>query len=231
VDAPAYSSRAYGYIANLRNSYQEVHLSHISIGGQQATEYDTSQLDKHDNMLLIPAILVIVGIVLVLLLRAIVIPLLLLLTVVCSFAGSLGISALLFKHVFHFQGMDPGLLLYIFLFVVALGVDYNIFLMHRARQETVKHGTAEGTLRALRLTGGVITSAGLVLAGTFATLAQLPIVQLTQIGVAVALGILIDSFLVRSFLVPAAVLPIGDRGWWPSKLAKTAGSSDKEMPV
>jgi RND superfamily putative drug exporter len=224
IDAPAYSNQAYSYIASLRSSYQKAQLSGVNVGGRQATQYDLSRFDKRDNLVLIPVILVIVGLILVLLLRALVIPLLLLVTIVCSFAGSLGISVLIFNHVFHFQGMDPGLLLYIFLFVVALGVDYNIFLMHRARQETVKHGTREGILRSLKVTGGVITAAGLVLAGTFATLAQLPYVELTEVGVAVALGILIDSFLVRSFLVPAAVLTIGERGWWPGKLAKASAA-------
>jgi len=215
--ATPYSNAAFSYIADLRTNYKQAGLHDVNVGGQQATQSDMSRLDKWDNVVLMPIILLIVGVVLVILLRSIVAPIMLLMTVILSFAASFGLSVLIFQHLFHFQGMDPALPLYIFLFVVALGVDYNIFLMERARQESTKHGTHEGMLHALRVTGGVITAAGLVLAGTFTALAQLPIITLTEVGVAVALGVLIDSFLVRSFLVPAAVLTVGPKTWWPKK--------------
>jgi putative drug exporter of the RND superfamily len=218
--ATPYSNAAFAYIADLRAQYQRAGLQSIAVGGDQASQYDYSQIAKRDDRILMPIILVIVGIILGLLLRSIVAPILLLLTVMISFAGSFGMSVFIFQDLFHFQGMDPAFPTYIFLFVVALGVDYNIFLMDRARQEATQKGTQEGILHALRVTGGVITAAGLVLAGTFAALAQIPTVATTEIGVAIALGVIIDSFLVRSFLVPAAVLIIGKKVWWPSRLAK-----------
>jgi RND superfamily putative drug exporter len=130
--------------------------------------------------------------------------------------------------VFDFPGMGPELPLFAFIFLVALGIDYNIFLMARVREETLSHGTRAGTIRGLAVTGAVITSAGLVLAGTFSTLAVLPLVFLTEIGFVIAVGVLIDTFLVRSLLVPALVLDIGDRVWWPSALAHVAGRKERE---
>jgi RND superfamily putative drug exporter len=145
---------------------------------------------------------------------------LLMATVVLSFAAALGVSYVVFDVVFGFPGSDPSLPLFAFVFLVALGIDYNIFLMARVREEAQKHGTREGMLRGLAVTGGVITSAGIVLAGTFAVLAVLPLVFLSELGFAIACGVLLDTFVVRSTLVPALVLDIGSRVWWPSKLAR-----------
>jgi putative drug exporter of the RND superfamily len=140
-------------------------------------------------------------------------------TVVVSFAASLGVSALVFNHVFHFANSDPSFPLFVFVFLVALGIDYNIFLMTRVREETLQHGTRDGILRGLAVTGGVITSAGAVLAATFIVLGVLPIVFLAELGFAVAFGVLLDTILVRSIIVPALSHDIGRRIWWPSKLA------------
>ena len=164
--------------------------------------------------------LLVILLVLAVLLRALIAPLLLIATVVLSFAATLGVCALVFNHVFGFAGADPSFPLFAFVFLVALGIDYNIFLMTRVREETlrVRHPRA-GSLRGLAVTGGVITSAGLVLAATFAVLGVLPLVFLAEIGFAVAFGVLLDTILVRSVLVPALSHDIGKKIWWPSKLA------------
>jgi len=166
-------------------------------------------------------ILVVLGFVL----RALVAPLILIATVVLSFLASLGVSAIFFNHVFHFANADPAFPLFAFVFLVALGIDYNIFLMTRVREETLEHGTRQGVIRGLAVTGGVITSAGLVLAATFVVLGVLPIVFLAEIGFTVAFGVLLDTILVRSILVPALSHEIGKKIWWPSKLA-AAGAKD-----
>jgi RND superfamily putative drug exporter len=165
-------------------------------------------------------VLVVVLLILVILLRSVLAPVLLVATVILSFVAALGVGYFAFDVLFDFPGSDPSLPLFAFVFLVALGVDYNIFLVARAREETLKHGTREGVLRALAVTGGVITSAGIVLAGTFSVLAVLPLVFLTEIGFVVAFGVLLDTFLVRSVLVPALFLDIGKNVWWPSALAK-----------
>jgi RND superfamily putative drug exporter len=154
-------------------------------------------------------------------------PVLLVLTVVLSFGASLGISSLLFKHVFGFAGADPSLPLFVFVFLVALGIDYNIFLMTRVREETLHRGTRAGSLTALAATGGVITSAGLVMASTFLVLGTLPLVAFAEIGVAVALGVLLDSMVVRPVLVTALNLDLGSRIWWPSKLDRTRDPAEE----
>jgi RND superfamily putative drug exporter len=161
-------------------------------------------------------------IVLSLLLRALVAPLLLIITVVLSYTAALGVSAVVFNHVLGFANADPGFPLFAFVFLVALGVDYNIFLMTRVREETLTHGTREGVLRGLALTGGVITSAGVVLAATFAVLGVLPLVFLAEVGFAVAFGVLLDTIVVRSILVPALAHDLGRRIWWPSRLSRAA---------
>ena len=168
-----------------------------------AINYDTQQASAHDRNLIIPIILLVILIVLGLVLRALVAPLLLILTVVLSFSAALGVSALVFNHVFHFANADPGFPLFAFVFLVALGIDYNIFLMTRVREETLQYGTRQGVLRGLAVTGGVITSAGFVLAATFAVLGVLPVVFLAEVGFAVAFGVLLDTIVVRSILVPA----------------------------
>ena len=156
--------------------------------------------------------------ILIVLLRSLVAPLLLIVSVIVSFAAALGTGILVSEHIFGFTGVGPTLPLLAFVFLVALGIDYNIFLMARVREEAIKHGTREGTLRGLAVTGAVITGAGIVLAGTFGALAVLPLVVLTQIGFIVAFGVLLDTFVVRSVIVPAAVIDVGRRVWWPSKL-------------
>ncbi len=170
--------------------------------------------------MIIPIVLVLVFIILAALLRALVASLLLIATVVASYAAVLGLASVAFDVVFQFAGMDPSLPLLGFIFLVALGIDYNIFLMTRVRSETIESGTREGMIRGLTATGGVITSAGIVLAGTFSMLAVLPLAVLVEIGLLIAAGALLDTFLVRSLLVPALVLDIGPRVWWPSSLAR-----------
>ena len=161
-------------------------------------------------------------------LRSIVAPVLLIATVVLSFAAALGVSALVFDGVFGFPGADPVVPLFGFVFLVALGVDYNIFLMTRVREESVRHGTRAGVLRGLVVTGGVITSAGLVLAATFAALGVIPILFLAQIGFIVAFGVLLDALVVRSLLVPALSYDVGRWIWWPSKLSRETDHADAE---
>jgi RND superfamily putative drug exporter len=147
---------------------------------------------------------------------------LLIATVVLSFSATLGVCALVFNHLFHFANADPGFPLFAFIFLVALGIDYNIFLMTRVREETLRYGTRSGILRGLSVTGGVITSAGVVLAATFVVLGILPLVGLAEIGFAVAFGVLLDTIVVRSILVPALSTEIGKKIWWPSALARGA---------
>jgi RND superfamily putative drug exporter len=162
-------------------------------------------------------VLVAILLILVLLLRALVAPLYLVATVVLSFAATMGLAYLAFAYVFDSPGSDPSLPVFVFVFVVALGVDYNIFLIARVREEAARLGTREGVIAALESTGGVITSAGLILAGTFAVLMLLPLEQLFQLGFAVALGVLVDTFVVRSLLVPSIAFLLGDRSWWPGR--------------
>src|SRR4051794_25754838 len=177
---------------------------------------------RRDQKVVIPLVLAVVLLILGLLLRAIVAPLVLMATVVGSFAAAFGGSVVVFDTVLGFKGIDYSVPLLAFMFLVALGVDYNIFLASRAREETVRLGTREGMLKALAATGGVITSAGLVLAATFAVLVALPLVMLVELGFLVAFGVLLDALLVRSVLVPALTLLIGRRIWWPSRLSRPA---------
>ncbi len=190
-----------------------------AVGGVTATAVDTNAASIADRTLIIPIVLVVILLILMVLLRAVLLPLLLILTTVLSFGSAMGVAALLFNGVFGFPGADPAVPLYGFIFLVALGIDYNIFLMTRVREETLHHGTREGTLRGLRVTGGVITSAGVVLAATFAALSVIPILFLIQIAFIVAFGVLLDTFIVRSLLVPALAYDLGRVIWWPSRLA------------
>jgi RND superfamily putative drug exporter len=191
------------------------------VGGVTATAIDTNDASVHDRTLIIPVVLAVILVILMLLLRSVLAPVLLIATTVLSFGSALGISALVFEHVLDFPGADPAVPLYGFVFLVALGIDYNIFLMTRVREEALHHGTAEGVTRGLAVTGGVITSAGLVLAATFAALGVIPILFLAQIAFIVALGVLLDTFVVRTLLVPALVLDVGKAVWWPSALWRT----------
>jgi RND superfamily putative drug exporter len=190
----------------------------ILVGGQTAVGYDVDQSSRRDNRVIIPIVLVLIAIILGLLLRSIYAAALLLVTVVLSFAATLGVCALVFEHVFGFAGTDASFPLFAFVFLVALGIDYNIFLMTRVREESMKIGTRAGVIKGLTVTGGVITSAGIVLAATFGVLGVLPLVFLAELGFAVAFGVLLDTIVVRSLLVPALVREIGPKIWWPSKL-------------
>ena len=190
----------------------------ILVGGGTAVQYDTDVASRNDNRVIIPIVLIIIGIILGLLLRSILAAALLLLTVVLSFMATLGVCQLVFDNLFNFKGADASFPLFTFIFLVALGIDYNIFLMTRVREESLKLGTRMGVIKGLTVTGGVITSAGVVLAATFAVLGVLPLVPLAQLGFAVAFGVLLDTIIVRSLLVPALVHQIGPKIWWPSKL-------------
>jgi RND superfamily putative drug exporter len=200
------------------------------VGGVTAIAVDTNQASIHDRTLIIPLVLAVILVILMLLLRSILAPVLLILTTVLSFGSALGVAAIAFNGVFDFPGADPAVPLYAFVFLVALGIDYNIFLMTRVREEAKRHGTREGILRGLAITGGVITSAGLVLAATFAALAVIPILFLVQISFIVAFGVLLDTFIVRSLLVPALATDIGRAIWWPSRLWRDEGSADRREP-
>jgi RND superfamily putative drug exporter len=219
LDPDPYSTEAFDLIPVLRDTAKEAGGEDVLVGGTTAIERDLRAASVRDNRVIIPLVLLVVFIVLILLLRALAAPLILMATVVLSFAAALGVSYVAFDVLFDFPGSDPSLPLFAFVFLVALGIDYNIFLMARVREETERYGTRQGMLRGLAVTGGVITSAGIVLAGTFAVLAVLPLVPLTQIGFAVAFGVLLDTFVVRSTLVPALVFDIGPKVWWPSRLA------------
>jgi RND superfamily putative drug exporter len=190
----------------------------ILVGGGTAVQYDTDVASRQDNKVIIPIVLIIIGLILGLLLRSIAAAGLLLATVVLSFMATLGVCQLVFEHIFNFKGADASFPLFAFIFLVALGIDYNIFLMTRVREESMRIGTRRGVIRGLTVTGGVITSAGIVLAATFAVLGVLPLVFLAQLGFAVAFGVLLDTIIVRSLLVPALVHDIGPKIWWPSKL-------------
>jgi len=190
------------------------------IGGATAVQLDTNNASIRDRAIIIPVVLLAITIILAILLRSIIAPLLLLATTVLSFAASIGVAAVLFNNVWDFPGADPSVLLYAFVFLVALGIDYNIFLMTRVREESLKVGTAKGVIRGLVVTGGVITSAGVVLAATFAALGVIPILFLFQLAFIVAFGVLLDTLIVRSLLVPAIIKDIGPFVWWPGKVKK-----------
>jgi len=219
MTVPPDSSAAYTLVDHIRTTVHAIPGADAKVGGGTAINADVESAAAHDRDLLIPLILGVVFLILGLLLRAIVAPLVLIATVVLSFGTALGLSALFFKHVFGFAGADTSVPLFVFVFLVALGIDYNIFLMTRIREESARSGTRRGALIGLAATGGVITSAGLVLAGTFSVLGTLPLVEFTEIGFAVAIGVLIDTIIVRSVLVTALTLDIGQHMWWPSALA------------
>lgn len=189
------------------------------VGGQAAINLDVLEASNRDLRVIVPSILVVIFLVLCALLRSFVAPLLLVVANVVSFAATIGISSLVFDHVLGFGGSDPAIPLYGFVFLVALGIDYSIFLMTRVREESVRRGTRPGILVGLAVTGGVITSAGIVLAATFSSLTVLPLVFLVQVAFIVAFGVILDTFVVRSLLVPALAYDIGPRVWWPARLA------------
>ncbi|MEY3278347.1 MAG: hypothetical protein RLZZ426_833, partial [Actinomycetota bacterium] len=212
-----------GYIVEVRESVRAIDGAQALVGGSVAANYDVQESSRRDRTLIIPVILVVITLILMLLLRSVLAPILLVSTVVLSFAATMGVCAIVFNNIFNFPGADASFPLFAFVFLVALGIDYNIFLMTRVREESIKIGTRAGTLKALAVTGGVITSAGIVLAATFAALGIIPLVFLAELGFAVAFGVLLDTMLVRSVLVPALTHDIGKKIWWPSKLAITDG--------
>lgn len=207
-------------VKHLRSSLDSV-SPEILVGGNTAINLDVLDAAQRDLRVIIPTILAVIFVVLMLLLRSLVAAILLVIANVLSFGATVGVSALMFNHVFKFAGADPGIPLYAFVFLVALGIDYSIFLMTRVREESQDHGTRPGILIGLAVTGGVITSAGVVLAATFSALAVLPILFLVQIAFMVAFGVLLDTTVVRSLLVPSLAHDIGKKVWWPSKLARS----------
>ncbi|MGW6715537.1 MMPL family transporter [Streptomyces globisporus] len=220
LDDAADSDGAKETVAALRTAVHAVPGSDALVGGYTAQQYDTQRTAEDDRMLIVPVVLAIILVILVFLLRSLLMPVLLVATVALNFLATLGISSLVFTHVFGFSGTDSSVPLYGFVFLVALGVDYNIFLMSRVREESLRHGTREGILRGLTTTGGVITSAGVVLAATFAALGVIPLAFLVQIAFIVAFGVLLDTLVVRSLLVPALVRDIGPKAWWPGALSR-----------
>lgn len=220
--AAADSPVAADTVRELRVDLEEAETTAL-VGGITATDVDTIDASIEDRNLIIPIILTVILGILMILLRSILAPVLLVATTVISFGTAMGVSALVFNGVFDFPGADPAVPLFGFVFLVALGIDYNIFLMTRVREESLKHGTRQGVLRGLTVTGGVITSAGVVLAATFAALSVIPILFLVQLAFIVAFGVLLDTFIVRSLLVPALTYDIGRAVWWPSKLSREPG--------
>jgi RND superfamily putative drug exporter len=214
------SQAAYNTIDRVRAAVHAVPGANALVGGNTAINLDVKRASAHDRTVIIPVILAVVFVILALLLRALIAPIILIATVVLSFAAALGVSALMFNNVFNFGGADTSFPLFVFVFLVALGIDYNIFLMTRVREEAGKHGPRHGAITGLAATGGVITSAGAVLAGTFAALATLPVTFLAELGFAVAFGVLLDTLVVRSVLVTALNLDLGRWIWWPSRLAR-----------
>jgi RND superfamily putative drug exporter len=228
LDSDPTSKEAFATVDRVRAEVHQVPGADALVGGGSAINTDIENASLHDDRVIIPLVLVVVMLVLMVLLRALLSPLLLVATVVLSFGASLGLSSLIFRHVFGFAGADASLPLFVFVFLVALGIDYNIFLMTRVREETPQHGTRRASLIALGATGGVITSAGLVLAATFSVLATLPLVAFAEIGFAVALGVLLDTLIVRSVLVTAINLDLGSKIWWPNKLDRAGEPSPVE---
>jgi RND superfamily putative drug exporter len=221
LSAAADSDAADRAVRELRVAVHAVPGASAVVGGFTAINVDTSDASERDRNVIIPVVLLVIAVILAVLLRALLAPVLLIATVVLSFAATLGLCALIFRYLFDFPGVDTSFPLFAFVFLVALGIDYNIFLMSRVREESLAHGTRDGVLRGLVVTGGVITSAGVVLAATFSALAVLPLVILVELGVAVAVGVLLDTIVVRSLLVPALAHDIGSPIWWPSRLSRT----------
>lgn len=222
---PSDSDAAKATVDRVRDSVHALPDADAKVGGGTAALLDMEDAQTHDNYLVIPLVLIVVLLVLSVLLRALVAPLLLIGTVVLSLAAALGVSALVFRHVFDYAGEDVSFPLFVFVFLVALGIDYNIFLTTRIREEAAHQGTRRGVVTGLATTGAVITSAGLVLAGTFAALGTLPVVGFAEIGFAVAFGVLLDTFIVRSVLVTSLFLDVGPKVWWPNRLAHEDGGT------
>jgi putative drug exporter of the RND superfamily len=211
-----YSGAAAAAVATIRDALDEV-APHALLGGIPAENLDVEQTNARDTRLIVPIVLLVVALILIAVLRALVAPAYLIATVIASFAATLGLVTFAFSNLVGSGGIAFNLVLIAFIFLVALGVDYNIFLMTRAREEARRLGTRDGILAALENTGAVVTGAGLILAGTFATLILLPLEELVQIGAAVGVGVLLDTFVVRALLIPAITYLLGDRAWWPNR--------------
>ncbi len=211
--APA-SDEAFDTVDALRNSVHSVNADAL-VGGSDAKARDSATAAQRDRMVVIPAILAVVLAVLFVLLRSALAPLILVAVTVLSSVAALGLGGWASVHLFGFPALDNSTPLFAFLFLVALGVDYTIFLVTRAREETPEFGTRQGIVRAVSATGAVITSAGIVLAAVFCVLGVLPLIVLTQLGIIVGLGILLDTFVVRTVIIPALFTLIGPRIWWP----------------
>ncbi|MFD5159947.1 MMPL family transporter [Streptomyces hawaiiensis] len=231
MTAPADSEAAKQTVERVRDAVHAVPDADAKVGGGTAALLDADEATTHDNVLIIPLVLVVVLLILCVLLRALIAPLLLIGTVILSFAAALGISALAFRYLFDYAGEATDFPLFVFVFLVALGIDYNIFLTTRIREEATRQGTRAGVVTGLAATGAVITSAGLVLAGTFAALGTLPMVAFAEIGFTVALGVLIDTFIVRSVLVTSLFLDVGPKVWWPHRLARQDGGAPARESV
>ncbi|MFJ7104062.1 MMPL family transporter [Streptomyces albogriseolus] len=231
LEAAADSDAAKQAVERLRDNVHGVSGADALVGGYTAQQVDTQQTASDDRTLIVPIVLVVILLILVLLLRSVLVPVLLVATVALNFLATLGVSALVFEHLFGFSGTDASVPLYGFVFLVALGVDYNIFLMSRVREEALTHGTRQGVLRGLTTTGGVITSAGVVLAATFAALMVIPLAFLVQIAFIVSFGVLLDTLVVRSLLVPALVIDIGPKAWWPGALSRPTPGEGKDAPA
>ncbi|MGW4872190.1 MMPL family transporter [Streptomyces chartreusis] len=223
MTAPSDSEAAKQTVERVRDAVHAVPDADAQVGGGTAALLDMDRATTHDNILIIPLVLVVVMLILAALLRALIAPLLLIGTVILSFTAALGISALAFRHIFDYAGESTDFPLFVFVFLVALGIDYNIFLTTRIREEALHQGTRKGVITGLAATGAVITSAGLVLAGTFAALGTLPMVAFAEIGFTVALGVLLDTFIVRSVLVTSLFLDVGKKVWWPHRLSREDG--------
>ena len=219
TDAPD-SAAATRTVERLRSAVHAVPGAHALVGGYTAQQYDTQATAERDRLRIVPVVLLIILVILVGLLRSLLTPVLLVATVALSYLATLGVAALVFTYLFGFTGTDASVPLYGFVFLVALGVDYNIFLMTRVREESIRHGTREGVRRGLVSTGGVITSAGVVLAATFAALVVIPLAFMAQVAFIVAFGVLLDTLVVRSLLVPALIRDLGAKAWWPGPLSR-----------
>ncbi|MDN6493130.1 MAG: MMPL family transporter [Corynebacterium casei] len=225
LNQEADSLEAQDTIAHLREEF-DAFDGRVLVGGESATALDSNLTAERDLRVIVPLVLAVVLVVLIILLRAVLLPVLLLGATVISFGAAMGVSALVFNGIFNFPGADPTVPLYGFIFLVALGVDYTIFLMTRAKEDTPTMGTRKAVLHSLAVTGGVITSAGVVLAATFAALAVIPLMFMVQLAFIVAFGVLVDTFIVRTLLIPGLVLEIGPKVWWPSKQRK-----EKELVI
>ena len=223
LDGDPFTKAAFNVVPEIRDSVGDLEGLTVLVGGGSAIQYDFDEAIESDLKLIAPIALLVIGLILGILLRAIVAPLVLIASVVLSFLCTLGLSVLFIRFVVGDPGLDASIPTFAFIFLVALGIDYTIFLMARVREEARTHGTREGMLRAITATGPVITSAGIILAGTFSVLMTLPVTFTFDLGLMVALGILLDTFIVRTIMVPAAVELIGDKIWWPSTAQSSGG--------